>query len=61
MVLLSTQLNRVGPFFLLSVWSPCYTLSRRKKDFQSWDSVAWPWPWDHNIYMGTQNGSNHEL
>ena len=45
-------------FFLLSVWSPFYTLSRKKKDFNYWDSGS---GWDRNFYMGMQNGSNHEL
>ena len=62
MALLCIQLDCVvvfGPFFfLLSVWSPCYTLSRKKKILIIGTLGS---GWDRKFYMGTQNGSNYKL
>ena len=50
-------------FFLLSVWSPCYTLlytKQKKKTKKKFDNVirgGFGSTWGHNSYMGTQNGS----
>ena len=49
-----------GPFFfLLSVWSPCYTLSRKKKTKLIRGGTGSTW--ERNFYMGTQNGSKNEI
>ena len=46
-------------FFLLSVWSPCYTLSRKKNNKIIRGGTGSSW--GHNFYMGTQNGSKHKI
>ena len=51
-------------FFLLSVWSPCYTLSsytlsRKKKTKLIRGGIGSTW--EHNFYMGTQNGTKNEI
>ena len=46
-------------FFCLVFWSPCYTLSSKKKKILIIGTLGSGW--DRKFHMGTQNGSNYEL
>ena len=53
MLVVLTLIPRHTIFFLLSVWSPCYTLCTKKKGFPLLRLGSSS---DINFYMGMQNG-----